>query len=145
MLQAKPEPPITTVIKNENNICKITFSPNIVQQAKITTNGILGDFVIRYDVQRDMGIGDIQVRVWSHPARFSGLPPNVFVCLHKCYEFVKPFFLSQVLNGHFVHYFAPKDLPVVPKNVVFVIDTSASMLGTKIKQVETRSTSRFVY
>lgn len=44
--------------------------------------------------------------------------------------------LFQVLNGHFVHYFAPKDLPVVPKNVVFVIDTSASMLGTKIRQVK---------
>lgn len=43
---------------------------------------------------------------------------------------------SQVLNGHFVHYFAPKDLPVVPKNVVFVIDTSASMLGTKLRQVK---------
>ncbi|XP_022604811.1 inter-alpha-trypsin inhibitor heavy chain H5 [Seriola dumerili] len=97
----KPEPPVTTVTKNEKNVCKITFSPNIVQQAKITTSGILGDFVIRYDVQRDMGIGDI-----------------------------------QVLNGHFVHYFAPKDLPVVPKNVVFVIDTSASMLGTKIRQTK---------
>lgn len=98
---AKPEAPVTTVIKKEKNVCKITFSPNIVQQAKITTNGLLGDFVIRYDVQRDMGIGDI-----------------------------------QVLNGHFVHYFAPKDLPVVPKNVVFVIDTSASMLGTKIRQTK---------
>ncbi|XP_070785200.1 inter-alpha-trypsin inhibitor heavy chain H5 isoform X2 [Enoplosus armatus] len=98
---AKPEPPVTTVIKTEKNVCKITFSVNIVQQAKITTNGLLGDFVIRYDVQRDMGIGDI-----------------------------------QVLNGHFVHYFAPKDLPVVPKNVVFVIDTSASMLGTKIRQTK---------
>ncbi|XP_049892239.1 inter-alpha-trypsin inhibitor heavy chain H5 [Epinephelus moara] len=98
---AKPEPPVTTVLKIEKNVCRITFSPNIVQQAKITTNGILGDFVIRYDVQRDMGIGDI-----------------------------------QVLNGHFVHYFAPKDLPVVPKNVVFVIDTSASMLGTKIRQTK---------
>uniref|UniRef100_A0A3Q3PZP3 Uncharacterized protein n=1 Tax=Monopterus albus TaxID=43700 RepID=A0A3Q3PZP3_MONAL len=95
------ELPITTAIKNENNVYKITFSPNIVQQAKITTSGILGDFVIRYDVQRDMGIGDI-----------------------------------QVLNGHFVHYFAPKDLPAVPKNVVFVIDTSASMLGTKIRQTK---------
>ncbi|CAG5927328.1 unnamed protein product [Menidia menidia] len=98
---AKPELPITTVVKNEKNVWKITFSPNIVQQAKITTSGILGDFVIRYDVQRDMGIGDI-----------------------------------QVLNGHFVHYFAPKDLPAVPKNVVFVIDTSASMLGTKIRQTK---------
>ncbi|KAM8882982.1 inter-alpha-trypsin inhibitor heavy chain H5 [Synchiropus picturatus] len=98
---AKPELPVTTVIKNEKNVCRITFSPNIVQQAKITTNGNLGDFVIRYDIQRDMGIGDI-----------------------------------QVLNGHFVHYFAPKDLPAVPKNVVFVIDTSASMVGTKIRQTK---------
>lgn len=44
-------------------MCRITFSPNIVQQAKISTSGLLGDFVIRYDVQRDMGIGDIQVRL----------------------------------------------------------------------------------
>lgn len=43
---------------------------------------------------------------------------------------------SQVLNGHFVHYFAPKELPAVPKNVVFVIDTSASMLGKKMRQVK---------
>ncbi|XP_077356833.1 inter-alpha-trypsin inhibitor heavy chain H5 [Festucalex cinctus] len=98
---AKTEPPITTTVQKERNICKVTFSPTIVQQAKITTNGILGDFVIRYDVQRDMGIGDVQVQ-----------------------------------NGHFVHYFAPKDLPVVPKNVVFVIDTSASMLGTKMRQTK---------
>ncbi|XP_068443190.1 inter-alpha-trypsin inhibitor heavy chain H5 [Clinocottus analis] len=98
---AKSEPPVTTAVKIEKNVCSITFGPNIVQQAKITTNGMLGDFVIRYDVQRDMGIGDI-----------------------------------QVLNGHFVHYFAPKDLPVVPKNVVFVIDTSASMVGTKIRQTK---------
>ncbi|XP_068162661.1 inter-alpha-trypsin inhibitor heavy chain H5 [Antennarius striatus] len=98
---AKQEPPANTVINKEKNVCKITFSPNIVQQARISTSGLLGDFVIRYDVEREMGIGDI-----------------------------------QVLNGHFVHYFAPKDLPVVPKNVVFVIDTSASMLGTKIRQTK---------
>ena len=59
---AKSEPPITTAIKREKNLCRITFNPNIVQQAKIATNGVLGDFVIRYDVQRDLGIGDIQVR-----------------------------------------------------------------------------------
>ncbi|XP_043964676.1 inter-alpha-trypsin inhibitor heavy chain H5 isoform X2 [Gambusia affinis] len=98
---AKSEVPITTAVTNENNVWKVTFSPNIVQQAKISTSGVLGDFVIRYDVQRDAGIGDI-----------------------------------QVLNGHFVHYFAPKDLPVVPKNVVFVIDSSASMLGKKMRQTK---------
>ncbi|KAJ8006943.1 hypothetical protein DPEC_G00112450 [Dallia pectoralis] len=93
--------PVSTVIKQNSTFCTISFSPNIVQQAKITTTGILGEFVVRYDVERELGIGDI-----------------------------------QVLNGHFVHYFAPKDLPVVPKNVVFVIDTSASMLGTKMKQTK---------
>ncbi|XP_072566330.1 inter-alpha-trypsin inhibitor heavy chain H5 [Paramormyrops kingsleyae] len=98
---AKPTLPVSTVIKKEKNVCRITFTPSIVQQAKIATNGILGDFIIRYDVERELGIGDV-----------------------------------QVLNGHFVHYFAPEDLPVVPKNVVFVIDTSASMIGTKIRQTK---------
>uniref|UniRef100_A0A8C7IEK9 Inter-alpha-trypsin inhibitor heavy chain 5 n=1 Tax=Oncorhynchus kisutch TaxID=8019 RepID=A0A8C7IEK9_ONCKI len=96
-----PALPVSTVIKQNKTFCRITFSPNIVQQAKITTSGMLGEFVVHYDVERELGIGDI-----------------------------------QVLNGHFVHYFAPKDLPVVPKNVVFVIDTSASMLGTKIRQTK---------
>ncbi|XP_038132629.1 inter-alpha-trypsin inhibitor heavy chain H5 [Cyprinodon tularosa] len=98
---AKPEVPITTAVKNEKNVWRITFSPSIIQQAQISTSGIMGDFVICYDVQRDAGIGDV-----------------------------------QVLNGHFVHYFAPKDLPAVPKNVVFVIDTSASMMGKKMRQTK---------
>ncbi|KAM7006172.1 inter-alpha-trypsin inhibitor heavy chain H3-like [Tautogolabrus adspersus] len=40
----------------------------------------------------------------------------------------------QIVNGHFVHFFAPPDLPRVPKNVVFVIDRSGSMNGRKIEQ-----------
>uniref|UniRef100_A0A8C9TR46 Inter-alpha-trypsin inhibitor heavy chain H3 n=1 Tax=Scleropages formosus TaxID=113540 RepID=A0A8C9TR46_SCLFO len=40
----------------------------------------------------------------------------------------------QIVNGYFVHFFAPSDLPRVPKNVVFVIDVSYSMEGAKIKQ-----------
>ncbi|XP_072553342.1 inter-alpha-trypsin inhibitor heavy chain H6 [Salminus brasiliensis] len=42
----------------------------------------------------------------------------------------------QVHDGYFVHYFAPRDLPVVPKDVIFVIDVSGSMIGTKIKQTK---------
>lgn len=42
----------------------------------------------------------------------------------------------QVYDGYFVHYFAPRGLPVVPKDVIFVIDVSGSMIGTKIKQVK---------
>ncbi|XP_063073375.1 inter-alpha-trypsin inhibitor heavy chain H5 isoform X2 [Engraulis encrasicolus] len=93
--------PISTVVERNNSMCRAKFSPSIVQQARLTTTGNLGDFVVRYDVEREMGIGDI-----------------------------------QVLDGYFVHYFAPRDLPVVPKNVVFVIDTSASMLGTKMRQTK---------
>ncbi|XP_006892353.1 PREDICTED: inter-alpha-trypsin inhibitor heavy chain H4 [Elephantulus edwardii] len=37
-------------------------------------------------------------------------------------------------NGFFVHHFAPKGLPSMPKNVIFVIDKSGSMGGRKIEQ-----------
>ncbi|XP_058487914.1 inter-alpha-trypsin inhibitor heavy chain H3-like [Solea solea] len=40
----------------------------------------------------------------------------------------------QIVNGYFVHFFAPPDLRRVPKNVVFVIDISGSMYGTKMTQ-----------
>ncbi|KAM9813385.1 inter-alpha-trypsin inhibitor heavy chain H3-like [Neosynchiropus ocellatus] len=42
----------------------------------------------------------------------------------------------QIINGYFVHFFAPQDVPAIPKNVVFVIDRSGSMSG--IKMVQTR-------
>nr|XP_035162585.2 inter-alpha-trypsin inhibitor heavy chain H5 isoform X3 [Callithrix jacchus] len=94
-------PPPSTVINQNETFAHILFKPSVVQQAKIAQNGILGDFIIRYDVSREQSVGDI-----------------------------------QVLNGYFVHYFAPKDLPPLPKNVVFVLDSSASMVGTKLRQTK---------
>lgn len=53
--------------------------------------------------------------------------------------------LVQIYDGHFIHYFAPRGLPPVEKNVVFVIDVSGSMFGTKMKQVmSSRVTSETV-
>ncbi|XP_057702098.1 inter-alpha-trypsin inhibitor heavy chain H3-like isoform X2 [Corythoichthys intestinalis] len=40
----------------------------------------------------------------------------------------------QMVNGYFVHFFSPPDLPGVPKNVIFVVDRSGSMSGKKIAQ-----------
>uniref|UniRef100_A0AAR2LS81 Inter-alpha-trypsin inhibitor heavy chain 3 n=1 Tax=Pygocentrus nattereri TaxID=42514 RepID=A0AAR2LS81_PYGNA len=40
----------------------------------------------------------------------------------------------QIVNGYFVHFFAPADLPRLPKNVAFVIDHSGSMRGKKMEQ-----------
>ncbi|KAJ8361118.1 hypothetical protein SKAU_G00176430 [Synaphobranchus kaupii] len=80
----------------------ISFSPTLEQQRVCPDcDGTLidGDFIIKYDVKREKGIGDI-----------------------------------QIVNGYFVHFFAPGDLPHVPKNVVFVIDVSGSMYGTKMQQ-----------
>ncbi|XP_060101956.1 inter-alpha-trypsin inhibitor heavy chain H5 [Heteronotia binoei] len=94
-------PPPSTVIGQTKTLAKVTFSPSVVQQAKIARSGILGDFIVRYDVNRELSVGDV-----------------------------------QVLNGYFVHYFAPKDLPPLPKNVVFVLDSSASMVGTKLRQTK---------
>uniref|UniRef100_A0A673MYF9 Inter-alpha-trypsin inhibitor heavy chain family member 6 n=1 Tax=Sinocyclocheilus rhinocerous TaxID=307959 RepID=A0A673MYF9_9TELE len=47
----------------------------------------------------------------------------------------------QVDDGYFVHYFAPRGLPVVPKDVIFAIDISGSMTGTKIKQTKAAMTT----
>ncbi|NXV76895.1 ITIH3 inhibitor, partial [Atlantisia rogersi] len=40
----------------------------------------------------------------------------------------------QIVNGYFVHFFAPTNLPNLPKNVIFVIDISGSMSGREIEQ-----------
>ncbi|NXX18279.1 ITIH3 inhibitor, partial [Podargus strigoides] len=40
----------------------------------------------------------------------------------------------QIVNGYFVHFFAPINLPKLPKNVIFVIDISGSMSGREIEQ-----------
>uniref|UniRef100_A0A672LP31 Inter-alpha-trypsin inhibitor heavy chain H6-like n=1 Tax=Sinocyclocheilus grahami TaxID=75366 RepID=A0A672LP31_SINGR len=56
-------------------------------------------------------------------------------------EFKDPMGDIQVDDGYFVHYFAPRGLPVVPKDVIFVIDISGSMIGTKIKQTKAAMTT----
>eukprot|EP00058_Branchiostoma_floridae_P021639 XP_002607129.1 hypothetical protein BRAFLDRAFT_118666 [Branchiostoma floridae] len=65
----------------------VTYSPSEQEQAAMSTQGIMGDFVVQYDVIRQQQIGFI-----------------------------------QVYGDYFVHYFAPTGLPVMPKNVIFVID-----------------------
>uniref|UniRef100_A0A803YSR2 Inter-alpha-trypsin inhibitor heavy chain H3 n=1 Tax=Meleagris gallopavo TaxID=9103 RepID=A0A803YSR2_MELGA len=40
----------------------------------------------------------------------------------------------QIVNGYFVHFFAPMNLPKLPKNVIFIIDISGSMSGREIQQ-----------
>ncbi|XP_072396150.1 inter alpha-trypsin inhibitor, heavy chain 4-like [Diabrotica undecimpunctata] len=39
-------------------------------------------------------------------------------------------------DGYFVHFFAPEDVEPLSKHVVFILDTSSSMSGRKIKQLK---------
>ncbi|XP_051873125.1 inter-alpha-trypsin inhibitor heavy chain H3-like [Pristis pectinata] len=80
----------------------VSFKPTLEQQRKCPDchDTVLdGDFIIFYDVNRDLSAGSI-----------------------------------QIVNGYFVHHFAPANLTRIPKNVIFVIDHSGSMSGTKMQQ-----------
>ncbi|XP_028164426.1 inter-alpha-trypsin inhibitor heavy chain H4-like isoform X1 [Ostrinia furnacalis] len=66
---------------------------------KSETEGVLGQFVVQYDVDRPKN-GEILVN-----------------------------------DGYFVHFYAPSDLPPLNKHVVFVLDTSGSMMDRKIVQL----------
>ncbi|XP_072928826.1 inter-alpha-trypsin inhibitor heavy chain H3-like isoform X3 [Hemitrygon akajei] len=80
----------------------VSFKPTLEQQRKCPDchDTVLdGNFIIRYDVNRDLSVGSI-----------------------------------QIVNGYFVHHFAPANLTRIPKTVVFVIDHSGSMSGTKMQQ-----------
>ena len=60
------------------------------------------------------------------------------VAFSVTYDVVREEIGGEILmrDGYFVHFFAPPNLPVIPKNIVFIIDRSGSMGGTKIRQTK---------
>uniref|UniRef100_A0A670YGT6 Inter-alpha-trypsin inhibitor heavy chain family member 6 n=1 Tax=Pseudonaja textilis TaxID=8673 RepID=A0A670YGT6_PSETE len=102
-LQGRSEadmPPSTRVEKGRH-CAWIVFTPTLQEQESFSTSGIVGDFVVQYDVAMPDVSGDV-----------------------------------QIYNGYFAHYFAPRGMPLLQKDVVFVIDISGSMYGTKLKQIK---------
>eukprot|EP00069_Balaena_mysticetus_P018578 bmy_11573T0 len=101
----------------------VSFKPSLDQQRSCPTckdSLLKGDFIITYDVNRES-------------------PANVHVANVRLLKgHWPPLSLSpfQIVNGYFVHFFAPQGLPVVPKNVIFVIDVSGSMHGRKMEQTK---------
>lgn len=111
--------------------------------------GLNGDLVIVYDVNRDNSLGDIKVQRELIPWKtvdFGLLVVfrNNLSVLPYWILYSPPVFSDQsnlltppkTSDGYFVHHFAPSSLPRIPKNVVFVIDQSGSMHGRKIQQVQ---------
>ncbi len=88
---------------NDPRKAKVVFMPDIAKQTDKSADGLEGQFIVQYDVDRKNEGNDI-----------------------------------QILDGYFVHFFAPNtgQLPKLPKHVVFVLDLSGSMSGTKLKQTK---------
>nr|XP_048297533.1 inter-alpha-trypsin inhibitor heavy chain H6 [Myodes glareolus] len=76
----------------------------------------------------------------AHEATFDlDLPRIAFISNFTIWSFtllLGSFLFVQIYGGYFIHYFAPRGLPPVEKNVVFVIDVSGSMFGTKLQQTK---------
>ncbi|KAK3610525.1 hypothetical protein CHS0354_008955 [Potamilus streckersoni] len=83
------------------NTAFIQFAPTIRQQIDNDQNGISGQFVVEYDIERSRDAGEI-----------------------------------LVVNGYFVHFFAPSGFKPFPKDVLFIVDESGSMTGKKMVQVK---------
>ncbi|XP_061430536.1 inter-alpha-trypsin inhibitor heavy chain H4-like isoform X1 [Lethenteron reissneri] len=98
-VDAKP-PPATSIVRTATSVV-VRFQPSVEQQLALAEDGVLGDFIVRYDVERTEEAGEL-----------------------------------EIVNGYFAHFFAPKRLSALPKSIVFVIDVSGSMDGTKIKQTK---------
>jgi uncharacterized protein YegL len=101
---------IATIERNidgDSNKVHIHFNPTPEDQnrmgelSKNKENGMSGQFIVQYDVDRKNQTNEI-----------------------------------QILDGYFVHFFAPDTLDVLPKHVVFVLDVSGSMEGTKLQQTK---------
>ncbi|XP_041047541.1 inter-alpha-trypsin inhibitor heavy chain H3-like [Carcharodon carcharias] len=95
---------LTSIVKKTLTATRghVSFKPTLEQQRKCPNcHGTIldGDFIIEYDVNRDLSAGNV-----------------------------------QIVNGYFVHHFAPVNLSRIPKNVIFVIDHSGSMSGAKMRQ-----------
>ncbi|XP_050513789.1 inter-alpha-trypsin inhibitor heavy chain H4-like isoform X2 [Diabrotica virgifera virgifera] len=94
------------IINNRSAVVK--FKPNSDKQREFAKGlgkkeyeGIAGQFVVQYDIERDPHKGEILLK-----------------------------------DGYFVHFFAPEDVEPLSKHVVFILDTSISMNGRKLKQLK---------
>ncbi|XP_059351235.1 inter-alpha-trypsin inhibitor heavy chain H4-like [Daphnia carinata] len=95
---------VAKIIRTNETVVSVVYEPTETQQIQSSKDGLQGQFVVQYDVDR------------SSIERKGGE--------------------IHVVDGYFVHFFAPSTLPALPKHVIFVLDTSGSMAGTRIEQTK---------
>lgn len=92
---------ITVISQPTPKTAEIKFVPSIEFQTAQSAGGMAGQFVVQYDVERNMDAGDV-----------------------------------LLVNGYFVHFFAPEGFTPIPNDVLFILDISGSMTGTKLSQLK---------
>ncbi|CAG2057846.1 unnamed protein product [Timema podura] len=95
-------------------MARVRWSASPQQQKDLNKEGVKGQLVILYDVDRTSHQDQVLV-VYSYQHRSN-----------------RPVISEQ----YFVHFFAPADLIPMRKHVTFVLDTSSSMFGEKLQQVK---------
>merc|ERR1712165_481727 len=88
-------------IDGDESRASVVFEPSRQYQEEAGEQGLAGQLLVNYDVDRKGQVNEV-----------------------------------QVIDGYFVHYFTPENLPVLPKHVIFVLDVSGSMDGEKISQLK---------
>merc|ERR1712038_828825 len=93
--------PVAIIRGQNSSLVNITYKPSAQYQHELNKDGVNGQFIIQYDVDKKNQSSDI-----------------------------------QVYDGYLVHFFVPENNEMLPKHVTFVLDTSGSMGGEKITQLQ---------
>ncbi|KAK2534525.1 Itih3 [Columba livia] len=88
---------------------------------KVKPKQLVRDFEIEVDIFEPQGISELEAE-------------GTFITNELQNIVKKTFSEKKIVNGYFVHFFAPTNLPKLPKNIIFVIDISGSMAGREIEQ-----------
>ncbi|KAM8934253.1 inter-alpha-trypsin inhibitor heavy chain H6 [Pelodytes ibericus] len=108
-----------------------------LRTSRLMTNTVRGETEIPPSTKIDKGPHCARITYTPSPTQQAALSSNgIAADLVIQYDVTRKDLAGdvQIYNGYFVHYFAPRGLPTIKKNVIFVIDVSGSMFGTKMKQ-----------
>ncbi|GBP41493.1 Inter-alpha-trypsin inhibitor heavy chain H3 [Eumeta japonica] len=117
------------IVRSENEReATVTFSPDLEEQRRLMAVYAEKTRASHYDSENRRWLRSVE---HDHDQEVGAL--GQFVVQYDVDRSVNGEIL--VNNGYFVHFFAPNSLPL-PKHVVFVLDTSYSMVGHKLEQLK---------
>nr|CAD7396384.1 unnamed protein product [Timema cristinae] len=126
------------------NEAVIHWAPTLEEQKSINKDGVKGQLIVRYDVDRLAHPEQILVELEEVNPHFRGgrvenhleKPPDRDSNLDLPVLSSRAQHDKRINDGYFVHFYAPNDLKTLRKHVTFVLDASGSMCGRKMEQLK---------